>query len=122
MTPTAEPRANTTVVLWKDGGWTRWTAHFADADQVIAYLDRRNAGLDVLDRNRVNVDPIYFDGQANWPEDIVVETFPPAGPLTPSQLRLLDYLNPTCEHGMSAVLCMGPMHYPSREQEMAMGW
>jgi len=24
----------------------------------------------------------------------------------------------TCMHGMSAWLCMGPMHYPSREQEM----
>lgn len=23
-----------------------------------------------------------------------------------------------CEHGMSAWLCMGPNHYPSREQEM----
>ena len=26
--------------------------------------------------------------------------------------------NETCEHGMSAALCMGPDHYPSREQEM----
>jgi hypothetical protein len=24
----------------------------------------------------------------------------------------------TCEHGMSAWLCMGPMHYPSRQDEM----
>lgn len=23
-----------------------------------------------------------------------------------------------CEHGMSAWLCMGPMHYPSRQDEM----
>lgn len=26
--------------------------------------------------------------------------------------------NDICEHGMSAWLCMGPMHYPSTEQEM----
>lgn len=26
--------------------------------------------------------------------------------------------NDICEHGMSAWLCMGPNHYPSREQEM----
>ena len=24
----------------------------------------------------------------------------------------------TCEHGMSAWLCMGPNHYPSRQDEM----
>src|SRR6185312_12770085 len=125
MTTTAEPRAKTTVELWKDGGWTRWTAQFADADQVIAYLDRRNAGLDVLDRNRVNVDPIYFDGQNVWPEEVVVETFPPTGPLTPSQLRLMAYLFPQCHHGMDASLCMDPYgdnHFGSLEQEMAMGW
>jgi hypothetical protein len=26
--------------------------------------------------------------------------------------RLLDYLNPSCEHGLSASLCAGPGHYP----------
>lgn len=31
-------------------------------------------------------------------------------------------LNPLCEHQMSLHLCMGPDHFPSREQEMAMGW
>lgn len=35
---------------------------------------------------------------------------------------LLDYLYPTCEHGMSANLCHGPDHFMSRDQEMAMGW
>ncbi len=28
------------------------------------------------------------------------------------------YENAICEHGMSLMLCMGPMHYPSREDEM----
>lgn len=31
---------------------------------------------------------------------------------------LYHMLAPTCEHGMSADLCMGPDHYPSREWEM----
>lgn len=31
------------------------------------------------------------------------------------------YLNPTCEHGMSAHLCYGPAHYCSPE-EIAQGW
>lgn len=26
--------------------------------------------------------------------------------------------NDICEHGMSAWLCMGPNHYPSRQDEM----
>lgn len=34
--------------------------------------------------------------------------------------ELLDVLYPTCEHGLSEILCMGPDHYPSNEQEMAM--
>lgn len=35
---------------------------------------------------------------------------------------LMEMLSPTCEHGMSAQLCMGPQHYPSAEQERMMGW
>ena len=27
--------------------------------------------------------------------------------------KLLDYLYPTCEHGLSEWLCEGPNHYPS---------
>lgn len=35
---------------------------------------------------------------------------------------MTELLYPTCEHGMSAQLCMGPMHFMSYEQERAMGW
>lgn len=35
--------------------------------------------------------------------------------------RLADYLNPTCEHGLSAHLCFGPAHYAS-DAEIAQGW
>lgn len=31
-----------------------------------------------------------------------------------------EFLHPTCEHGMSLSLCMGPMHFPSAEQERAL--
>lgn len=41
-------------------------------------------------------------------------------PISPSFRDLLDKLYPTCEHGMSLSLCMGPEHYPTREQEMMM--
>lgn len=43
-------------------------------------------------------------------------------PIGDSFTRLLEEMHPTCEHGMSAALCMGPEHYPSAEQERAMGW
>lgn len=32
---------------------------------------------------------------------------------------LVEAVFPTCEHGMSQSLCMGPDHFPSREQELA---
>lgn len=122
MTTTAEPKAKTTVTFWKHGGWTRWTAHFADADQVLAYLDRRNAGLDVLDRERVNVEELIVEDELTGRE--VSGTFI-GGPLTPSQLRLYDHLYPTCHHGMDATMCMDPYgdnHWGTMEQEMARGW
>lgn len=36
--------------------------------------------------------------------------------------ELIDFLYPTCEHGMSADLCHGPDHFMSADQERAMGW
>jgi len=33
-------------------------------------------------------------------------------------LDIMDEGGIFCEHGMSAWLCMGPMHYPSRQDEM----
>ena len=120
MTTTTEPRAKTAVSLWKDGGWTRWNVTFADADQVLAYLERRNAGLDVLDRERVNVEELISEDELTGRE--VSRTFPEYGPLTPSQLRLLEYLYPHCHHGMDATMCMdpyGPNHWGTMEQELA---
>ena len=124
-TITAEPTSKTTVELWKDGGWTRWVAHFATADQAIAYVQGRNEGVDVLDRSRVNIDPMIRDDRDWIGDPKIVTTFPEAGPLTPDQIRLMEYLFPQCHHGMDATLCMdpyGPNHWGTMEQEMARGW
>lgn len=43
-------------------------------------------------------------------------------PVPEQWAALCDLLFPTCEHGMSADLCWGPNHYPTREEEMARGW
>ena len=36
--------------------------------------------------------------------------------------RLLEFLYPVCEHGLSADLCYGPNHYMTADQERAMDW
>lgn len=112
MAGTAPIATSTYVELWKDGGWTRWYATFSSPEQLLAWLEQRNAGLDVLDRSRVNADPVYAEDERDLREGVVViETFPRVGPLTEGQEALMEYFNPTCEHGLSAQLCYGPMHY-----------
>ena len=44
------------------------------------------------------------------------------GSVPQSWSRLLDFLYPLCEHGLSLDLCHGPDHYMSAAQEHAMGW
>lgn len=36
--------------------------------------------------------------------------------------KLLDFLYPLCEHGMSLDLCEGPNHYMTAYEEAARGW
>lgn len=48
------------------------------------------------------------------PEDVEEGESGEPGPI------LMDYFFPTCEHGMSLSLCMGPDHFPSAEQERAL--
>lgn len=43
-------------------------------------------------------------------------------PLPESWEALDRLLFPTCEHGLSADLCWGPNHYPTADEERAMGW
>ena len=45
-----------------------------------------------------------------------------AGSVPATWTKLLDFLYPTCEHGLSLDLCAGPDHYMSAAQEQAMGW
>jgi len=121
--PAAEPKAKTSIVMWTNGGWQRCLIHFNDADDVIAWYTRKREGF--MDENPgalyfdAGLEELVYDPRANWPEDVVLTTFPEVGPLTPSQLRLMEHLYPTCEHGMSADLCMGPDHFMSRDQETA---
>lgn len=94
--------------LQKDGGWGSWikvtVADTPEADAAAAAWFRRATSL-------ANSDGIHYhtacvDEQAS----------------TALGSAMAEFLFPTCEHGMSAALCMGPDHFPSREQEMAMGW
>jgi len=44
------------------------------------------------------------------------------GSVPVSWTKLLDYLYPLCEHGLSLDLCEGPDHYMTADQERAMNW
>jgi hypothetical protein len=37
-------------------------------------------------------------------------------------MKLIEFMHPQCEHGLSLDLCYGPNHYMSADQERAMGW
>lgn len=42
-------------------------------------------------------------------------------PIESQYTQLLDYLYPTCEHGLSLSNCNGPQHYYYDEEEQARG-
>jgi hypothetical protein len=44
-----------------------------------------------------------------------------ATPIPEQYGQLLDWLYPTCEHGLSASNCYGPQHYYFDEEEQARG-
>lgn len=94
-------RASGELRLWVsvNGGWSHFTVTFSGRDKVVDA--RAVAWMDTV------ADRMSFE--AHDPESIDWSRFP----------RTYEHLNPTCEHGLSAWLCMGPMHYPTREQEMA---
>ncbi|MGH3999182.1 MAG: hypothetical protein ACRDTJ_17195 [Pseudonocardiaceae bacterium] len=96
---TEAQRAELKLWVSVNGGWSHFTVVFAGRDtdvdaRAVAWLDRV--------ANRMSFEPLD-------PENVDWSRFP----------RTYERLNPTCEHGLSAWLCMGPMHYPTREQEMA---
>lgn len=69
-----------------------YVAAFSTEDQAIDFYNRKSAT------------------HAMWP---VAEELPA------SWTRLYAIMNPTCEHGLSANLCYGPMHYMSAAEEFA---
>lgn len=56
------------------------------------------------------------------PEEIMGLHGEALGSVPASWTDLLEWLYPTCEHGMSESSCYGPDHFMSADQEMAMGW
>lgn len=44
-----------------------------------------------------------------------------SAPIEPRYGRLIDFLYPTCEHGLSLSNCFGPQHYYYDEEEQARG-
>lgn len=59
----------------------------------------------------------YEIGQENYhTHDVDTELTTDLGPAMSAEFF------PMCEHQMSLALCMGPDHYPSRQQEMERGW
>lgn len=124
MTHTAEPATVITLDAAYDGGWSPFVIT-GTADQILAYVSRVNAEWKRGLRGSagyINLDERVDDGitiGGLLTDSTVVPTFA-FGPLTPGDYRLLDYLYPTCEHGMSATSCYGPDHFMSREQEMAL--
>lgn len=102
MTENTTTAAEPVAVVWMttQGGWGAWVkvtvANTPEADKAAAEFFRRSN------------EPRHVDEDLTTPDALGDE--------------LSDVLFPTCEHGMSADLCTGPDHYPSREQEMQMGW
>lgn len=93
-----------TIELALDKGWGPRiliaVADTAEADQAAtAYLRRMTA---------------YELGQENYHVAACID----------GQVRdnLAELLYPSCEHGMSAQLCAGPMHFLSYDQERERGW
>lgn len=69
-----------------------FTATFATEDQAIDYIGRKSSTCAFWTRDDSPIDG--YD-------------------------RLMEVLFPTCEHGLSESLCMGPAHYATDEEIMA---
>lgn len=97
------------------------TITFRSGDDAIAYLSRNSHRVDV---HEIVPEVRYFGrgaGQIEWVDPDVTPSIA-FGPQTPDIERLIDRLYPQCDHGLALDLCMGPDHYPTYEQERAMGW
>lgn len=73
-----------------------FNATFSTEDQAIAFLSARNST------------------HARWESE--------SNPVPLTWTKLIDFLYPTCEHGMMADQCYGPNHFMDADQERAMNW
>lgn len=73
-----------------------YIARFTTEDQAITFLERKVS--------------------THAPFEIKAE------PIPAEAQKLLEWMYPICEHGLSADLCEGPNHYMTAAQEQAMGW
>jgi hypothetical protein len=69
-----------------------YTATFATERQAVEFIERKSATCAFWTR-----------------DDSPIDGYP----------ALVDTLYPTCEHGLSESLCMGPSHYATDEEIMA---
>jgi hypothetical protein len=72
-----------------------YTARFATQDQAIDFIKSRSSTH------------AFFELQDE--------------PINESEVKLLDLLYPTCEHGLDQSNCYGPQHYYFDEEEQARG-
>lgn len=97
------------AVLEKDAGWGArikvTVAATPEADAAAAAFFKRATVYPRPDGEKYHVSEI--DTEATTAE---------LGP------AMTDLFFPTCEHGMDGRMCMGPDHFPSREQELERGW
>lgn len=81
-----------------------YDATFTTEDQAIAFLTAKRA----------------TKNHTWW--ELGAEDHTGTGSVPATWTRLVDFLYPTCEHGLSLELCYGPNHYMSAAQEQAMDW
>lgn len=93
-----------TLIIHMCSARRAYRATFSTEAQALAFLERKSAA-----------------GDYNWDE--VPDVFWPGSGSVPSDWhKLLDFLYPMCEHGLSESNCYGPNHYMTAQQEEAMGW
>lgn len=96
------PQPTATLLIHVCAARRAYKATFSTEDQAITFLAARTST-----HNWEEIRGLHVEGGGSVPAD---------------WHKLLDYLYPLCEHGMSLDLCEGPDHYMTAAQEQAMGW
>lgn len=107
--------ADVTLTFVAQGGWVQCAVTFPSAEVALATLKRWHA-------EDIAAGHGYSQVWAQEDEDSQVYPSDRIGPVSKGEFDLLDYLYPTCHHGMDLQLCMdpyGPHHWGTMEQELA---